>query len=87
MTLLSAHPALSQVGQGALQACRSGGFSTEEDFISQGPEPPDGNPIISDGDLLSADGKVCARNADLLSVFQPKADLGLDAVDVINTEK
>ncbi len=87
MILLSAHPALSQVGQDALQACRSGGFSTEEDFVSRAPEPPDGNPIISDGDLLSADGTVCARNADLLSVFEPKADLGLDAVDVINTEK
>lgn len=86
MVLLPAHPALSQVGQEALQACSNGGFSTEEDFLSNAPEPPDGNPIISDGDLLAADGTVCARNADLLVVFRPKADLGLDAVDIIDVD-
>jgi hypothetical protein len=32
--------------------CRMLYFSTEEDFVTLGPEPPDGNPIISDGDLL-----------------------------------
>jgi hypothetical protein len=86
MVLLPAHPALSQVGKDALQACRNGGFSTEEDFLTTGPEPPDGNPIISDGDLLSADGSVCARNADLLVAFKSQVDLGLDAVDIVDVE-
>lgn len=73
------------------QECKDRAFSTEEDFLSQGPEPPDGNPIISDGDLLSRAqdpaGNIycllCARNADLLSIFQVGVDLGLDAVDVL----
>lgn len=86
MILLTPHPALSQVGEDALQNCRNGGFSTEEDFVSYALEPPDSNPIISDGDLLSANGRVCARNADLLAVFEPGADLGLDAVDIINVD-
>ena len=28
-------------------------FSTSEDFVTRGLEPADGNPIISDGDLLA----------------------------------
>lgn len=67
-------------------------FSTEEDFLTTGPEPADGNPVISDGDLLSWDpgagtATVCARNEELLrpgvlvEVSQP---LGLDAVDGID---
>ncbi|MCL7453658.1 MAG: hypothetical protein M8467_11495 [Anaerolineae bacterium] len=75
-------------------ACGMMAFSTEEDFITQGPEPADGNPIISDGDLLALAtddaGNVscilCARNADLLQNFDLVADLGLDAVDVVDTE-
>lgn len=70
-----------------LAACREFGFSTEEDFVTNGPLPPDGNPIISDGDLLSANHVVCARNADLLAVWKVPADLGLDAVDVVDVEK
>ncbi len=71
--------------------CRGLVFSTEEDFLSQGPKPPDGNPIISDGDLLSAISPgssvvVCARNHDLLRFFRTRVDLGLDAVDVINAK-
>lgn len=67
-------------------------FSTEEDFLSQGPKPADGNPIISDGDLLSRNFlgtgvAVCARNRHLLRVFETKSDLGLDAVDVIDSDK
>jgi len=62
-------------------------FSTEEDFVTQGPVPSDGNPIISDGDLLNAAGYVYMRNYELLGVFGVKFDLGLDAVDVIDIEK
>ncbi|MBU4263149.1 MAG: VCBS repeat-containing protein [Proteobacteria bacterium] len=70
-----------------LEACREIAFSTEEDFVTQGPEPPDGNPIISDGDLIGRDCTLCARNQDLLRPFDVKSDLGLDAVDVIESEK
>jgi hypothetical protein len=75
-----------QVGQAQLAACREMAFSTEEDFITQGPEPPDGNPIISDGDLLGPNCQVCARNLDLVQGFGVTMDLGLDAVDVIDVE-
>lgn len=67
-----------------LEACREVGFSTEEDFLSRGPVPADGNPIISDGDLLGRGGRVCARNAELLRIFQVTQDLGLDAADIIS---
>jgi len=74
-----------------LENCSGGCFSTEEDFVMQKSEPYDGNPYISDGDLLSLDGKVCARNADLLQAFyvgaRPPVDLGLDAVDVLDIPK
>jgi len=69
-----------------LEACRAMAFSTEEDFLTSGPEPPDGNPIISDGDLLGKDCTVCARNWELLYNFDVSVDLGLDAVDVIHVE-
>ena len=67
-----------------LEACDAGAFSTEEDFVMERGEPFDGNPYISDGDLLSTTGEVCARNADLLRVYDVQPDLGLDAVDVID---
>ena len=78
-----------QVGPDALKNCRDLGFSTEEDFITQGPEPPDGNPIVSDGDLLGPNCTICARNMDLLQFFdiRPEYDLGLDAVHVIDSER
>ncbi|MBC7236043.1 MAG: hypothetical protein H5T69_09385 [Chloroflexi bacterium] len=83
-------PSAGQQPAFPLDNCKRGCFSTEEDFVTQGPEPYDGNPIISDGDLLSFSGQVCARNADLLSRFYPDgrvpADLGLDAVDVLDIE-
>jgi hypothetical protein len=75
--------------------CEALAFSTEEDFVTTGPEPPDGNPVISDGDLLTVytdhTGAVrcliCARNADLLAnTFDVGVDLGLDAVDVIDAD-
>ena len=78
-----------------LPACAELAFSTEEDFVTKGPEPSDGNPIISDGDLLGlvtdATGAmqcvVCARNIDLLgNTFGVSVDLGLDAADVIDAE-
>jgi hypothetical protein len=71
-----------------LGPCEEFAYSTEEDFVTQGPEPPDGNPIISDGDLLSRDCTICARNHDLIVAFDigPEIDLGLDAADVIQAE-
>jgi len=87
LALLPPRRAYSQVGRSALAACARVAFSTEEDFITQGPEPPDGNPIISDGDLLSPTGTVCARNWDLVhDLFDVDQDLGLDAADVLNAE-
>jgi hypothetical protein len=91
MVLSPARPALGQpggqVGPEALEACRNGAFSTEEDFMSRGPEPPDGIPYISDGDLLSIDGQVCARNADLVEQFDVRDDMGLDAADILDFEE
>lgn len=74
-----------QVDPARLAQCLEIGFSVEEDFVTQGPVPFDGNPIISDGDLLGPGGALCARNAELLSGFDIPAafDLGLDAADVI----
>jgi len=69
-----------------LSACKDLGFSTEEDFLTQGPTPPDGNRIISDGDLLGPNHAVCARNRELLAPWQITTDLGLDAVDLISIE-
>ena len=70
-----------------LPACKDLGFSTEEDFLTQGPAPADGNPIISDGDLLGPAHAVCARNAELLAFWKVPMDLGLDAVDVVDVER
>lgn len=64
-------------------ACDEFAYSTEEDFLTQGPLPADGNPLISDGDLLSRHGDICARNWQLLQPWEIKVDLGLDAVDLI----
>ena len=73
-----------------LADCAEWGISTEEDFFSQGVTPADGNPIISDGDLLGPFGRICARNRDLLAAFATVAalpDLGLDAADIISAER
>lgn len=90
LILIALTPADSVIGRPSQlpAACEEFAFSTEEDFVTQGPEPPGGN-IISDGDLLSTTGGqciVCARNADLLEIFQIPYDLGLDAADVVNAE-
>jgi hypothetical protein len=66
-----------------LEACKDLAWSSEEDFITQGPLPPDGDPIISDGDLLSRSGDVCMRNADLVLPFDVPYPMGLDAADVL----
>lgn len=66
-------------------------FSTEEDFMSPVGERHDGNPVISDGDLLALDAvsgqvRICARNHDLLRpgvMVEVEQALGLDAVDAI----
>jgi len=82
-----------QVGAAALKHCESLGFSTSEDFVTRGPEPPDGNPIVSDGDLLgveyggaSPQCYICARNSELLKTFDVSVDLGLDSVDVLDVD-
>ena len=62
-------------------------FSTEEEFIMQGPEPPDGNPKISGGDLLGPGCVVFARNQKLLQNFDTELDLGLDAADVLDVKR
>lgn len=64
--------------------CRGVYFSTEEEFITRGPKPPDGNNIISDGDLLGPGCEVFLRNRELLQRFEIEIDLGLDAADVID---
>jgi len=75
-----------------LSGCQEFAFSTEEDFLTQGPVPPDGNPVISDGDLLglsfspTTHTTLCARNSFLLQPFGVTVDLGLDAVDIISLE-
>jgi hypothetical protein len=86
MLLVPTYPSMGQVGGEALRSCRDFAFSTEEDFVTQGPEPPDGNPIISDGDLLGRDHAICARNQDLVQRFEVAVDLGLDAVHVVEVE-
>ncbi len=70
-----------------LPACAQWGFSTEEDFLTDGPLPADGNPIISDGDLLGRNHTVCARNRELLAKWDVAVDLGLDAVDIVDVER
>jgi len=70
-----------------LAACKEFGFSTEEDFVTRGPLPADGNAVISDGDLLGPNHAVCARNAELLAFWKIPEDLGLDAVDVVDVER
>ena len=72
--------------QPPLAACRERAFSTEEEFITYAPVPLDGNPIISDGDLLGPDCEICARNRELLTPFKVEVDLGLDAADVIDVD-
>lgn len=90
-TWISIAPAAQAQRGFPLENCRGGAFSTEEDFRMTRGEPFDGNPIISDGDLLSPSGQVCARNRALLAAFLPKGavpqDLGLDAVDVLDIER
>ncbi len=90
--LLAVVPIDAAFGQRAdFAQCKGLVFSTEEDFLSRGKEPPDGNPLVSDGDLLAYDAAsantiVCARNRDLVQRFDVSEDVGLDAVDVIDAE-
>ncbi len=69
-----------------LAACAEGAFSTEEDFMMQAGEPFDGNPYISDGDVLSTSGEVCVRNRELVRRFDVELDLGLDGLDILSVE-
>ena len=70
-----------------LDACKGGAFSTEEGFMMTRGVPFDGNPYVSDGDLLSPDGQVCARNAELLQRYDVRVDLGLDGVDILDFDR
>ncbi len=70
-----------------LGACADAAFSVEEDFITRGPEPPDGDPYISDGDVLSPRGAVCVRQRELMRPFDITEDLGLDALDILAHER
>ncbi|MCD6289801.1 MAG: hypothetical protein J7M34_04800 [Anaerolineae bacterium] len=72
---------------GNLGACKQFAYSTEEEFVTRGPEPPDGNPIVSDGDLLGRYGAICMRNHELLQAWDVVNDLGLDAADVLDVER
>ncbi len=83
LTIVGAERAVSQTPTD-LTACQDFAYSTEEDFVTQGPLPGDGDPIISDGDLLNLSHTVCMRNRDLLRVWDLDIDLGLDAIDVID---
>ncbi|MHA3915767.1 hypothetical protein [Halovulum sp. GXIMD14793] len=74
--------------------CTGTVFSTEEDFMSFAGEKYDGNPVVSDGDLIAYDRsagttELCARNAELIprNLLEIPRSLGLDAVDVILPEK
>jgi len=96
--ILSAAATAWVAGAGIAQAqdqgfdnCRGTIFSTEEDFVSPVGEDHDGNPVISDGDLLAfrpgGGVAICARNADLLRagvLLEVEGSMGLDAVDVID---
>lgn len=83
---------VAQAQDSAFSRCKGLVFSTEEDFLGRGPTPSDGNPLISDGDVIAYDATtgnsaVCARNNDLVGRFDVREDLGLDAVDVIDADK
>lgn len=85
---LSVPAQVSQAQNGyPLDLCRRAGFSTEEDFMMREGEAYDGNPYVSDGDVLSPSGQVCARNRDLLAAFDVREDLGLDALDILSVEE
>ncbi len=84
LMILSMGSPLSGQAVVAMETCKELAFSTSEDFITLGPL----NTTVSDGDLLGANCTICARNADLLAIFEVNAthDFGLDAVDVIDAE-
>lgn len=86
LLLVSSQVAQSQ-SPATLASCKDFAFSTEEDFLTHGPTPADGNPIISDGDLLSRTGNVCLRNRELLLLWEVQVDLGLDGADVISADQ
>ena len=93
LSLLTWSPlrAAAPQAQGPLGACAEAAFSTEQRFLSHGPAQPDGNPVVSGGDLLSPRGVVCLRNRELLAAFMPAGvpplgDLGLDAADIIQLD-
>ena len=88
LLIVAVMPASSSLSQApfTLTDCREVAFSTEEDFITRAGTPADGNPIISDGDLLGRNGRVCARNLELIQPFDVTQDMGLDAADVIDIQ-
>jgi len=84
LLVASLTPAAAQDVRETIRFCEGGAFSTEEDFIAEndfvGP-----NCYISDGDLLSPTGQVCATNRDLVEQpFDVSVDVGLDAVHIVD---
>ncbi len=84
-------PAAAQDMRETIRFCEGGAFSTEEDFIAKnefvGANPyfVGADPYVSDGDLLSLSGQVCARNRDLVEPgFDVSVDVGLDAVHIVD---
>lgn len=76
-------PVAAQDFRETIRFCESGAYSTEEDFMTE--NTPEGTPdYISDGDLLSISGQVCARNVELVQRFDVSVDLGLDAVHIVD---
>lgn len=89
-TASGAVPTADEMAVPPIAACANGAFSTEEDFIARDVPIFDGNPYISDGDMLSFNGQVCMRNHNLLAAWFVGAigpDLGLDALDVLDVDK
>lgn len=86
----AASPAAAETAAPPVAACAQGAFSTEEDFIARDAPIFDGNPYISDGDMLSFNGQVCMRNHNLTAAWFVGAvgpDLGLDALDLLDSDR
>ncbi len=87
------HLPLATEAQAVAQNCRGLLLSTSEDFTMQRGEGPDGNPIVSDGDLLafeplSGTTVICLRNRELLQPFDiERVDLGLDAAAALGRKR
>ncbi len=83
-------PAVEPAATPPISLCATSAFSTEEDFMARDVKIFDGNQHVSDGDVLSPTGQVCMRNANLTAAWFVGAvapDLGLDALDILDTDR